>query len=74
MTHGDFSPSDLPSRLRNSLGWRNAENLARICDRPFAHLSPGTFIRNTLRGMTAGWTDQELDDFWKEVLRKAASR
>ena len=71
---GPISPTDLPARLRAKLGWRNCENLARICDRPLAHLSPGTFVRNTLRGMTSGWTAQELDDRWREVLRRAAKR
>lgn len=72
MTTGDFSPADLPARIRENLGWRNAENLARVARRPFAHIQPGTFIRNTVRGMVAGWTDQELDELWVALIERAA--
>jgi hypothetical protein len=71
---GAISPADLPARLRQSIGWRNAENLDRIADRPFGHIQPGTYVRNWMRGQTAGWTDQELDCQWRAVLRRAAKQ
>lgn len=69
---GDFSPIDLPARLRASIGWRNCENLARVARRPFAHIQPGAYIRNVVRGMVCGWTDVELDDLWVVLIEQAA--
>lgn len=35
------------------------------------HWGPGVLVRNLVRRYSVGWTDQELDDCWPAVLRRA---
>lgn len=35
------------------------------------HWGAGMLVRNLMRRLTAGWTDQELDDCWERVVLAA---